>query len=55
MFYASLIFIILSLTVYPFLFLILSLLLIYLVIKFAMRTSVRALRLDAVSRSPINS
>ena len=57
MFYSYVVYAFLSLAVYPFLILVLllALLLMYLVTKFALRTSVDALRFDAISRSPINS
>ena len=57
MFYSCLVFVVLTLAVYPFLLLLLlfALLLMFLVAKFAIRTTIDALRLDAISRSPINS
>ena len=55
--YACLIFTILTLLVYPSLLLILlfAFLLMYLVIRFSLKTSVDALRYDGITRSPINS
>ena len=57
MFYSCLVFSALSLSVYPYLFVVLlgGLGLMLLIVKFAMRTSTDALRYDAISRSPINS
>ena len=57
MFYSYLVFSFLSLLVYPYLILVLviAFLLMYLVMNFTLRTSVDALRYDAISRSPINS
>ena len=57
MFYSCLIYTVLSVAVYPKLLFLLAanLLFIFLILKFAMRSCIEALRLDAISRSPINS
>ena len=57
MFYACLIYTVLSVAVYPYLLLVfaLNVLLIFIILKFAMRSAIEALRHDAISRSPINS
>lgn len=57
MFYFCLVYSFLTLIVYPLLIIVIIVasLLILLIVKFAMRTSVEALRHDAISRSPINS
>lgn len=57
MLYSCLVFAFISLLVYPFLLLILlaSLIIVMLLLKFAVKTSVDALRHDAITRSPINS
>ena len=57
MLYSSLIFAFISLVVYPFLLLILlaSLIIVMLVLKFRVKTSVDALLHGAISRSPVNS
>ena len=57
MVYGGLIFTVLTLVVYPPLFLVLlfAFFLMYLVIHFSLKTSVDALRYDAITRSPINS
>ena len=57
MFYWALVYTFLSLTVYPVLLFLLFavVLLVSLVVHFGLRSAVDALRLDAISRSPINS